>query len=50
MITEIFWDVSTSRDPNATLRLTVSDDIELRNRLMASAGWYDGVRKDYGGK
>ncbi len=38
------------KDPNAMLRLTVSDDRDLRSRLGASAGWYEGVRKSYGGK
>lgn len=32
------------------LRLTVSDDIELRSRVSAFPGWYDDVRKSYGGK
>lgn len=29
------------------LRLTVSDDIEVRSRLSASPAWYEGVRRDY---
>ena len=38
------------KDPAAMLRLTVSDDLEVRNRLNAVPGWYEGVRKSYGAK
>jgi hypothetical protein len=31
------------------LRLTVSDDIELRSRLGAVPDWSEGVRKSYSG-
>jgi hypothetical protein len=29
------------------LRLTVSDNIKQRERLEASRGWYESVRRDY---
>jgi hypothetical protein len=35
------------KDPNAMLRLTVSDDVQLRSQLGAGAGWYRGIRSDY---
>jgi len=38
------------KDTAAMLRLTVSDDIELRSRLSSVPGWYVNVRKSYGGK
>jgi hypothetical protein len=34
-------------DGKAMLRLTVSDNIELRSRLTAVPAWYDGVRSNY---
>lgn len=37
-------------DPAAMLRLTVSDDREMRSRLKGSRAWYENVRRDYGGK
>lgn len=37
------------KDERAMLRLTVSDDLEVRSRLTAVPGWYDGIRKSYGG-
>jgi len=32
------------------LRLTVSDDIELRNQVGALPAWYQNVRRIYGAK
>ncbi|MHC2462137.1 hypothetical protein ACVIHD_001149 [Bradyrhizobium embrapense] len=32
------------------LRLTVTDDKEVRARLGAVPAWYDGVRKSYGAR
>jgi hypothetical protein len=37
-----------AKDTAAMLRLTVSDDIEVRSRLSAVPGWYVNVRKSYG--
>lgn len=34
----------------AMLRLTVSDDLALRQRLAAMPAWYEGVRRSYGSK
>ena len=36
------------KDTRAMLRLTVSDDVNVRNQLGATAGWYEDVRKNYG--
>lgn len=38
------------KDVRAMLRLTVSDDQELRARLDAMSGWYEGIRKSYGAR
>ena len=38
------------QDARAALRLTGTALIEANSRLSASAGWYEGVRKSYGGK
>ncbi|WP_431014544.1 hypothetical protein [Bradyrhizobium pachyrhizi] len=38
------------KDVRAMLRLTVSDDLEVRARLGEVPGWYDGVRRSYGGR
>jgi hypothetical protein len=38
------------KDTRAMLRLTVSDDVEVRSRLSAVPGWYVNVRTNYGGK
>ncbi|VIO73909.1 hypothetical protein CI41S_40180 [Bradyrhizobium ivorense] len=38
------------KDTAAMLRLTVSDDLELRDRLGAVPRWYATVRKSYGGQ
>jgi hypothetical protein len=38
------------QDARAGLRLTLSALIEANNRLSASAGWYESVRKTYSGK
>jgi hypothetical protein len=38
------------KDARAMLRLTVSDDLEARKRLSGSAGWFEMVRRDCGGK
>jgi hypothetical protein len=38
------------QDARAALRLTGTALIEANARLSASAGWYEGVRKSYGGK
>jgi hypothetical protein len=35
------------KDTRAMLRLTVSDDVELRSRLVATPAWYESVRKTY---
>lgn len=35
------------KDPSAMLRLTVSDDAQVRSQLGAGAGWYRGIRSDY---
>lgn len=35
------------KDTRAMLRLTVSDDIQIRNQLGQTAGWYEGVRASY---
>ena len=34
------------KDTRAMLKLTVSDDLAHRQRLDASAGWYESVRRD----
>jgi hypothetical protein len=38
------------KDTRAMLRLTVSDAVDSRERLGEVSGWYEGVRKSYGGK
>jgi hypothetical protein len=38
------------KDTRAMLKLTVSDDTTQRQRLDASAGWYESVRRDYGAR
>lgn len=38
------------KDARAMLRLTVSDDIELRSRLGAVPDWFDSVSKSYQGR
>src|SRR5579859_896347 len=38
------------KDTTAMLRLTVSDDIELRNQVGALPAWYQNVRRIYGAK
>jgi hypothetical protein len=38
------------QDARAALRLTGTALIEANARLSASARWYEGVRKSYGGK
>lgn len=35
------------KDTRAMLRLTVSDDLQIRNQLGQTAGWYEGVRASY---
>ena len=37
------------KDVRAMLRLTVSDDMELRSRLGAVPDWFESVRKSYSG-
>lgn len=38
------------KDARAMLRLTVSDDLAHRQKVDASRGWYEGVRRDYGAR
>lgn len=47
-----FFGVEACRGKNQTamLRLTVSDDLELRRRLASLPAWYEGVRRSYGSK
>jgi hypothetical protein len=38
------------KDTRAMLRLTVSDDLAVRDRLDNSRDWYEGVQQEYGAK